>query len=185
MRKGAAGHFAVRSERRGDQVAVAVDAIGRDDNFVTGLDGRLEITAVAADGHAAPIRALPLPETAPGRYETTFRPDIETGALLFSATFTAAGAPAADAVGRLTLPFAPELLPRPPSSHEGSAELAAAAAASGGRVIHDAREALDPGGERRETDFPLRTPILLVTLALFVADVAVRRIRLPEPSAKH
>jgi Ca-activated chloride channel homolog len=185
MRKGAASHFAVRSERRGDQVAVAVDAIGRDDNFVTGLDGRLEITAVAADGHAAPIRALPLPETAPGRYETIFRPDIETGALLFGATFTAAGAPAADAAGRLTLPFAPELLPRPPSANEGTAELAAAAAASGGRVVHDAREALDPGGDRRETDFPLRTPLLLVTLALFVADVALRRIRLPEPAVKH
>ena len=39
---------------------------------------------MAADGHAAPIRALPLPETAPGRYETTFRPDIETGALLLN-----------------------------------------------------------------------------------------------------
>jgi len=185
MRKGAAGHFALRSERRGDQVAVAVDAIGRDDNFVTGLEGRLAITAVGADGRAAPVRSLPLPETAPGRYETTFRPDIEVGALLLAATFAAAGAPAANAAGRLTLPFAPELLPRPPSSNEGTAELAAAAAASGGRVIHDAREALDAGADHRDTDFPLRTPILLVTLALFVADVAVRRIRLPEPSVKH
>jgi hypothetical protein len=76
-------------------------------------------------------------------------------------------------------------LPRPPSSIEGTAELAAAAAASGGRVIHDAREALDAGADHRDTDFPLRTPILLVTLALFVADVAVRRIRLPEPAVKH
>jgi Ca-activated chloride channel homolog len=185
MRKRAAGHFTIRSERRGDQVTVAVDAIGPDDSFVTGLDGRLDITAVAADGHAAPVRPLPLPETAPGRYETTFRPDIETGALLFAATFTAAGAPVADAAGRLTLPFAPELLPRPPSSNEGAAELAAAAAASGGRVVRDAREALDPGGDHRETNFPLRTPILLVALALFVADVAFRRVRLPEPSAKH
>ncbi|HEY6475558.1 MAG TPA: VWA domain-containing protein [Polyangia bacterium] len=185
MRKGAAGHFAVRSERRGDRVAVAVNAIGADDRFVTGLDGRLEITAVAADGRAAPVRSLSLPETAPGRYETTFRPDIDAGALLFGATFTAAGAPAADATGRLTLPFAPELVPRPPSSNEGAAELAAAAAASGGRVLHDAREALDPDGDRRETRYPLRTPILLLTLALFVADVALRRVRLPGSAVKH
>jgi uncharacterized membrane protein len=185
MRKGPADHFAIRGERRGDEVAVAVDAIGADDNFVTGLEGQLKVTAVAADGHAAPVRSLPLPETAPGRYETTFRPDVEAGALLFAATFTAAGTPAADAAGRLTLPFAPELLPRPPASNDGPAELAAAAAASGGRVVRDAREALDPGGDHCETDFPLRTPILLVTLALFVADVAVRRIRLPEPSARH
>jgi Ca-activated chloride channel homolog len=181
MRKGAAGHFPIRSERHGDRVTVAVDAIGADDGFVTGLDGRLEITSVGADGHAAKadVRSVLLPETAPGRYETTFRPDIDAGALLFAATFTAAGVPAADATGRLTLPFAPELLPRPPSSNEGTAELAAAAAASGGRVVRDAREALDPGSDRRETRHPLRTPILLVTLALFVADVALRRIRLP------
>ncbi len=189
MRRGAASHFPIRSERHGDRVTVAVDAIGADDSFVTGLDGRLEITAVAADGRAtaahAAVRSLPLPETAPGRYEASFRPDIDTGALLFGATFTAAGAPVADATGRLTLPFAPELLPRPPSSTERAAELAAAAAASGGRVISDAREALDPGGDHRETRHPLRTPILLVTLALFVVDVALRRIRLPERAVKH
>ena len=47
------------------------------------------------------------------------------------------------------------------------------------------REALDPGADHRETRHPLRAPILLVALALFVADVAFRRIRLPGPSASH
>ena len=187
MRKGAASHFAIRSGRNGDRVSVAVDAIGADDAFLSGLDGRVEITAVGAGGEAAPARSLPLPETAPGRYETSFRPDIDAGALLFGATFRAPGpngALVADASGRLTLPFAAELTPRPPTSTEGAAALARAATASGGRVVHDAVEALDPGGDRRETDQPLRTPILLITLALFVADVALRRIRLPEPGAR-
>jgi Ca-activated chloride channel homolog len=185
MRKGAADHFAIRSRREGDRVSVVVDAIGADDAFLTGLDGHVDITAVAANGVAAPARALPLPETAPGRYETSFRPDIDAAALLFGATFRAPGpngALVADASGRLTLPFAAELTPRPPTSTEGSAALARAAAASGGRVIHDAVEALDPSGDRRETEQPLRTPILLITLLLFVADVALRRIRLPEPA---
>ena len=185
MRKGAASHFAIRSGRNGDRVTVAVDAIGADDGFLTGLDGRVEITTVGAGGEALPARSLPLPETAPGRYETSFRPDIDAGALLFGATFRAPGpngALVADASGRLTLPFAAELTPRPPASTEGAAALARAAAASGGRVIHDAVEALDPSGDRRETEQPLRTPILLITLALFVADVALRRIRLPEPA---
>ena len=183
MRKGATGHFAIRSERSGDQVSVAVDAIGADDAFLSGLDGRVEITAVGAGGEAAPARSLPLPEAAPGRYETTFRPDIDAGALLFAATFRARGPDGplvAEASGRLALPFAAELTPRPPTSTEGAAALARAATASGGRVVHDAVEALDPGGARRETEQPLRTPILLLTLALFVADVALRRIRLPE-----
>jgi hypothetical protein len=40
------------------------------------------------------------------------------------------------------------------------------------------RAALDPGGDRRETRQPLRTPILLATLALFLIDVFLRRVRL-------
>ena len=184
MRQGAANHFALRSWRTGDRVYVAVDAIGADDTFLTGLDGRVEITTVGPGGQVAPARSLPLPETAPGRYETSFRPDIDAGALLFAAALRSHGSDGplvADASGRLTLPFAAELTPRPPGSTEGAAALARAATASGGRVIHDAVEALDPGGDRRETEQPLRTPILLITLALFVADVALRRIRLPEP----
>jgi uncharacterized membrane protein len=188
MRKGAASHFAIRSGRTGDRVSVAVDAIGADDGFLSGLDGRVELTTVGAAGEALPARSLPLPETAPGRYETSFRPDIDAGALLFGATFRAAGphgALVADASGRLTLPFAAELTPRPPASTEGAAALARAAAASGGRVIHDAVEALDPTGNPRQTEQPLRTPILLITLALFVADVALRRIRLPRAGTDH
>jgi uncharacterized membrane protein len=185
MRKGAASHFAIRSGRNGDRVSLAVDAIGADDGFLTGLDGRVEITSVGPGGQAAPARSLPLPETEPGRYETSFRPDIDAGALLFAATLRAHDADGplvADASGRLTLPFAAELTPRPPASTEGAAALAQAATASGGRVVRHAVEALDPGGDRRETEQPLRTPILLITLALFVADVALRRIRLPDPA---
>jgi Ca-activated chloride channel homolog len=180
MRRRAASHFPIRSTRRGDSVHLAVDAVGPDDRFMTGLDGRVEVSAAGTDGRVVTPRSLPLPETAPGRYETTFRPDVEAGALLFSASFTHGGAPVADASGRLTLPFAPELMPRLPASNDGAALLAAAAARSGGRVVTDPTEVLDPGAERRETRQPLRTSILLVTLALFVVDVLFRRIRLPE-----
>jgi uncharacterized membrane protein/uncharacterized protein YegL len=183
MRRRAASHFPIRSTRRGDSVHLAVDAVGPDDRFMTGLDGRVEVTAAGTDGHVVAPRSLPLPETAPGRYETTFRPDVEAGALLFSASFTHGGAPVADASGRLTLPFAPELMPPLPALNDGAALLAAVAARSGGRVVTDPIEVLDPGSERRETRQPLRTPILLVTLALFVVDVLFRRIRLPERAA--
>ena len=180
MRRRAASHFPIRSVRLGDSVHLVVDAVGPDDRFMTGLDGRVEVSAAGTDGRATAPRSLPLPETAPGRYETTFRPDLEAGALLFSASFTHGGAPVADASGRLTLPFAPELMPPLPGSNGGAALLAAAAARSGGRVVTDPTEVLDPGPERRETRLPLRAPILLVTLALFVVDVLFRRIRLPE-----
>jgi Ca-activated chloride channel family protein len=184
MRRRAASHFPIRAVRRGDRVALTVDAIGADDRFLGGLDGRVEVTTAGTDGRLVSTRSLTFPETAPGRYETSFRPDVESGALLFSASFAQAGAPVADAGGRLTLPFAPELMPHPAGSTEGAGNLAAAAARSGGRVVSDPSEVLDPGGERRETRQPLRAPILLVTLALFVVDVLFRRVRLPDaPSA--
>ncbi|HVZ88911.1 MAG TPA: VWA domain-containing protein, partial [Polyangia bacterium] len=180
MRRRAANHFPLRSTRDGDSVHLTVDAVGADDEFLTGLDGRVTITAVGADGQSAAPRTVALPETAPGRYETTFRPDIDGGALLFAATFDATGGLVADAGGRLTLPFAAELTPHPAASTAGLDALATAAARSGGRVVHDPREALAPGEHPPETPQPLRTPILLVTLALFVVDVALRRLRLPD-----
>jgi Ca-activated chloride channel homolog len=184
MRRRAASHFPIRATRRGDRVALTVDAIGADDRFLGGLDGRVEVSAAGTDGRVVSTRSLTFPETAPGRYETSFRPDVESGALLFSASFAQGGTPVADASGRLTLPFAPELMPHPAGSTEGAANLAAAAARSGGRVVADPTEVLDPGAERRETRSPIRAPIVLVTLALFVVDVLFRRVRLPDaPSA--
>jgi hypothetical protein len=84
----------------------------------------------------------------------------------------------ADADGRLALPLAPELMPHPAGDQEGAATLAAAAAASGGRVVADPRESLDPRGAQRQSRLPLRRPLLLAAAILFVADVALRRIRI-------
>jgi hypothetical protein len=85
----------------------------------------------------------------------------------------------------MTLPFAPELRPRPEKSEsvaggptEGPALLAATAARTGGRLVTDVRELYEAGRDRRETRQPLRTPILLATALLFLADVFLRRVRL-------
>lgn len=176
MRRRAATQFPIRATRAGDVVRLAIDAVGADDRFLVGLDGAVDVTAVAPGRPAAAARTLALAETAPGRYEASFRPDIESGALLFAARLAAGTTPVAGASGRMTLPFAPELRPHPPG--EGPALLASAAARTGGRLVTDARDALDPGADRRETRQPLRTPILLATLALFLVDVFLRRVRL-------
>jgi hypothetical protein len=127
-------------------------------------------------------------ETAPGRYEASFHPEVETGALLFAATLSAGTVPTAAASGRMTLPFAPELRPRPPAgpggatgaaAGEGPTLLATTAARTGGRIVSDVRQLYDDGRDRRETRQPLRTPILLAAALLFVADVFLRRVRLP------
>jgi hypothetical protein len=62
--------------------------------------------------------------------------------------------------------------------NEGPALLAATAARTGGRLVTDVRELYEAGRDRRETRQPLRTPILLVTALLFLADVFLRRVRL-------
>jgi uncharacterized membrane protein len=188
MRRRAASHFPIHASRTGDTVQLTVEAVGADDRFLVGLDGSVTVEAATATGRRAEPRTLPLAETAPGLYEASFRPEIESGALLFQATLRAPGgngAPIADASGRLTLPFAPELRPRPPASSagaaadEGAALLATVAGATGGRVITDSLEVLAPGPDRPETRQPLRTPVLLATLALFLLDVLARRVRFP------
>jgi hypothetical protein len=99
-------------------------------------------------------------------------------------TFQHRGALVADATGRLTLPFAPELRPRaPPAPGEpselgGPALLAAVAARTGGRVLTNPADLFDPGHAELETRQPVRTQVLLATLFLCVADVLMRRVRL-------
>jgi uncharacterized membrane protein len=182
MRRRAANHFPLRATLDGDRVTASVDAVGADDRFLSGLDATVAITAVPPRGEARPERRLPLPETAPGHYEATFRADLPSGALLLRASLTRAGAPVGDASGHLALPFAPELRPSPPpavgeGAARGPALLAAVAARTGGRVLTDAAEILDPGPARPETRQSIRTPLLLAGLLLFVLDVLLRRVR--------
>lgn len=196
MRRRAATHFPIRTARMGDTVRLTIDAVGPDDRFMTGLRGEIEVSGVDPAGTPTARRSLPIAETAPGHYEASFRPEIEAGALLFRTVLEADGVPAADASGRITLPFAPELRPHLPAASkvapEGPALLAAVAGETGGRVIAQASDVgqifdLAPELHRdsRETRQPLQTPVLLVTLALFLLDILARRIRWPPRRADH
>ena len=184
MRRRAANHFPVRATLDGDRVTLSIDAVGPDDRFLTGLDTAVKVTAVAAHGDAPPERRVALAETAPGHYEGALSAGLDAGALLFQGTLTRSGAPVGEATGRLALPFAPELRPSVPAASDdgeaprGPALLAAAAARTGGRVLTNPVDLLDPGTERRETRQPRRQPVLLTALALFVVDVLLRRVRL-------
>ncbi len=179
MRRHPPNHFEIRAAREADRVRLTVDAIGPDDQFLRALQGQLAVVEIGGDGEPRPARKLAMPETAPGRYEATLRPEAESGALSFSASFTAGGAPVADATGRLTLPLAPELMPVVAGDQRGVMALTAAAVAANGRVLADATQVLSPPVEARSTRRPLRRPLLLAALLLYVADVALRRLRLP------
>ena len=190
MRRRAANHFPVRATLDGDRVALAVDAVGPDDRFLSGLDASMTVTAVAARGAAPAERRVALAETAPGHYEAAFPAGLSAGALLFQGALTRSGAPVGEATGRLALPFAPELRPAAPGTSDeaealrGPALLAAVAARTGGRVLENPVDLLDPGTDHRETRQPLHRPVLLAAMALFLVDVLLRRVRLDAPERR-
>jgi uncharacterized membrane protein len=200
MRRRAGSHLPLKVSLDGDSVSVIVDALGPDDRFLGGLDGRLEIATAGGDAdrtgtpassrgpavsgapshpEAASLRSVTLGETSPGRYEASFsiNPAVDR-ALLLKATLLRDGLPIADAAGRLAIPFAPELRPRLGAAPGPSPALGAIAARAGGRELADPTQLLDLGPERRTTLQPLRTHVLLATLALFLLDVLLRRVNL-------
>ena len=61
-------------------VRLTVDAVGADDRFLAGLDGSVRRHGGQPRAAGGRRRApLPLAETAPGRYEASFHPDIDSG----------------------------------------------------------------------------------------------------------
>jgi Ca-activated chloride channel family protein len=206
MRTRAARHFPLVARLDGGFADVSVEAIGPDDRFVSGLDATLEITEVRLDGtipagttststplaSPAPARATPkrnvrrvaLPESAPGHYEARFAiapfGPVQVGALLLRASFSREGRAVADADGRLSLPFAPELRPVAPTGRSDSAPIgvdllaAIAARTGGGRLATP--EDLFRDAAPVPTSRSLRSPLLALVALLFLIDVAVRRL---------
>ena len=202
MRRRAATHLPLAAALDDGSVNVIVDAVGSDDQFLGGLQGNLEIvTAPSAEDAAATSaptpRKVPLTETAPGRYEARVALGAPGGgALLLNALLMRGPLPVVQASGRLSLPYARELRPRPPAvanggtppladeegratQDDGTALLEAIARRTGGSVLTDPTRLLEPGGDHRTAQVPIRTEILLVTIGLFLIDVLLRRVRLP------
>ena len=175
-------------------VQVRVDAISSDDRFVSGLDTQLEIfdnsegraTGSALGGAAAastlkqgPILTLPLPQTAPGRYETeVYLP--RTGAFMLRAVHRGASTPAgpgpvvAESWGTLSL----SLLARVPGAAAGSRS------ARSHRPSHvwGPLRARRAGAVAREETLRYLRPLWLylvgAAIAVLLLDVFLRRVRL-------
>ena len=177
MRRGAAHQFPLHTELVGDRVRVRLDTNGADDQQLTGLGGGLQIVEAPADGGAQRTRAVPLGESAPGLYEAEVEPG-GPGALVLTAHLTRGGQPIAEAHGRLSLPLARELLPATDATTSGRALLESLARRTGGGAAATVEAVLDAGQDRVGTQRSLRTPLLVAALLVFLADVALRRVRL-------
>lgn len=182
-------------------VQVRVDAVSSDDRFVSGLDSQLEIyendprrdetalLSAATGGNPAtalrqkPVLTLPLPQTAPGRYEAEiYLP--RTGAFLLRAVHRGAPTRAAGAAqsgpvvaeswGTLSVSYPREYLAIPPDLDL----LDRIAQATQGSRYEQAEQIFDHGEEKLRYLRSLWMFLVGAAVALLIVDVFLRRVRL-------
>ncbi len=168
---------------RADRAVVQVRASDSEDRPLVGLSGRLQITDVPERGPIPPpTRELPLTAAGAGLYQAEV-PLGDAPSLLFAAELggdTGQGPQRLHAQGQLSVPPLRERLP--PGAEQaadgltGRALLAAVAARTGGQELGSDLSALVDAGDERVTVWrPLQRGLLLVALALFLAEIAGRR----------
>jgi Ca-activated chloride channel homolog len=180
------------AEVQDGEVHVVVDAIDGDDRFMNGLDSRVTIEGpmTARGGGDEVIRSThPLRQTAPGRYEARF-PLHRYGSFVLAAVHERDGHAVAESTARIAQPYPREYLTFEPDE----VLLANAARTTGGGRLDAPGRAFDAGGQSIESREDLWPRLLFLALALFLADLLVRRIRLfdrrvgaqaPDPAAPH
>jgi Mg-chelatase subunit ChlD len=201
MRRQAANRLPLRLVESGPRVLARLDARAEDGRPLGGLGGELEVVEIGAEVEALgtlppPRHRVPLVERSAGAYEA----EIDRGsaavllakARLWPAANSRSAPPVADGQARLSVPLAPERLPVAPDEAsrpgarspvpQGRALLAALAARTGGREVRDdLRPLLDAGPDRVMSERSLRGAFVVVALALFLAEVALRRAKFRRP----
>jgi Mg-chelatase subunit ChlD len=161
----------ISSDVQGRDVTVSVEAIDEGGNFVQLADIAAQV--IAPDMSA---RDLPLAQVGPGTYRGTFRAS-SSGSHLLNLRYARTGDAAASMMQSVvTVPHAAEFQ----DLSDNLPLLSEVARSTGGRIVSS-----DPAGadlyDRSNVQFPRKittftTPLLLVWLGLFLADVAVRRL---------
>jgi Mg-chelatase subunit ChlD len=162
--------FEMKTEVAGGRAHITVDAINRNDRFVNGLETVVQIIDPRRPGRP---KELPLAQTAAGRYEAEIPLDRH-GAYALRAVHRLDGKPVAESAGALALSY-------PPEYRWGTADarlLPRVAALSGGAEATSAAAVFDARGERIPTHGDLWPWVVGATLALFLLDVLLRRVRI-------
>jgi hypothetical protein len=175
MRKKHRRELDMRTSVSGGEVHAVVDAFGADDRFENGLDSTLTVIGPQPGGDK---KSMPMVQTAPGRYEARFALD-KYGSFLLRANHARVdekGEPHNVAVsyGHVSNPY-----PREYASFEPDiATLERAAAAARGHLDPQPSELFDPAGEKITYHQDLWPRAIFAALALFLADLFLRRVRL-------
>lgn len=167
------------------RVRTAIDAIGGDDLFQNGLDAKLVVRGPLP---ANDTQNVPMPQTAPGRYEADFAlpkyGSYTLHAVLSRDVFaeTAKGvvdaAPkkvqVAESFGHISSPYPREYRAFEPDR----ATLARAAAVTGGLVDPPPDAYFDADGEKVVYHKDLWGGFLLAAIPIYLLDLLLRRVRL-------
>ena len=167
---GASKNLETRILLENERARIVVDARDDEGQF---LDGLLLQSAVLNPGGEG--MRLPLQQTAPGRYETTFTPQDEGAYFLTisgEAELAAGPTPLTDLNGWV-MSYSPEYVPRP----DDGGTLAEIAEITGGANLAEQPEAVfthDLGERHAATD--IWETLILVALLLLPLDIAIRRL---------
>lgn len=159
----------VQLSRERDRLRVAVDAIDEDDRYMRGLHA--SALAILPDGRQLTVA---LPEVAMGRYEGTV-PMADFGPYEVRASLSSKPGLPALATGRATAvhPYPDEL-----RAGDGAAVVASLVRETGGGTATGPAQWHDGRGASHQGWRWLWPDLVLLALALLLADVALRRVRL-------
>ena len=165
----------LKTEVSGGEVHAYIDAFGADERFENGLESTL---SVIGPSPKTDKRELPMRQTAPGRYETSFTLDAY-GSFLLRAQHekrTDDGKKAAVAVsyGHVQNPYPLEYARFEPDRDT----LGRLAQTTLGTTEPDAKSAFDPKGESIAYHEDLWPRMVSAAIVLFLLDLLVRRVRL-------
>jgi Mg-chelatase subunit ChlD/uncharacterized membrane protein len=150
---------------------LVLDAVSGRDQFMTDL--ACEAQVFDPEQPRAPREHVLLPEVAPGRYEASLMLD-RFGSYLARATCRKGEEPAAEVVASLPYPYPAEFL----RVGIDEARLAAIAAHGGGRLRPTPAELWSADGQTVTAPRELWPRLLVAALALLIADIFLRRVRL-------
>ena len=152
------------------ELKASIDAIGGDDRFQNGLDGKVTVTGPAPKLDKI---VMPLQQIAPGRYEAKTTLD-QFGSFVLQGELTSGGTPVAESYGHISNPY-----PREYAAFEPDVPTMDAMARTTGGA-RDASQAaiLDPAGEKVSYHQDLWARFVEAAILVFVIDLVLRRVRI-------
>jgi len=177
MRPGGSADLRVQTETRGDETLLLVDMLSPAGERINFARFRGRVATPSGEGLDIELRQI-----APGKYQGAF-PTLDPGAYLAGLVYDA---PNPEGEGRIegavqaavTRPFADEYR----ALESNLALLRQVAETTGGRVLAESPQTADlwrrEGIEFPTASRPIWLAVALAAIALFLADVAVRRVRI-------